>query len=75
MFEPRLVFVSKRFSGTNETLPLSAYVRADVFMSYKIDNIWKAFVRGENVTNTRYQEVANFGTTGPAIYGGFDATW
>ena len=51
------------------------FPRADVDTTYKIDNTWKAFVRGENVTNTRYQEVANFGTTGPAIYGGFDATW
>jgi len=29
----------------------------------------------ENVADTRYQEVLDFGTTGRALYGGFNATW
>ena len=40
---------------------------------YRIDATWRAFARVENVTNTRYQEV--LGTTGRALYGGFNATW
>ena len=67
--------VSKRFSGNNETSPLDAYTRVDLYTEYKLDNNWKVFVRGENIFNERYQEVLNYGTTGPAIYGGFHATW
>jgi vitamin B12 transporter len=33
------------------------------------------FARGENILNEHYQEVFNFGTTGPAAYAGFNATW
>jgi vitamin B12 transporter len=75
LIEPRVVIVSKRFSGVGETLPLQAYMRTDLYTAYTIDKTWKVFVRGENIFNTRYQEVANYGTTGPAVYGGFDATW
>ena len=75
LIEPRLVLVSKRFSGNGETLPLSAYARADLYVSYKVDQTWKVFARGENIFDTRYQEVFNYGTTGTAFYGGIDATW
>ena len=33
------------------------------------------FARGENILNEHYQEVFNFGTTGPAVYAGMNATW
>jgi vitamin B12 transporter len=75
LIEPRVVLVSKRFSGNGETLPLAAYARTDLYVSYKIDQTWKVFARGENIFDTRYQEVFNYGTTGPAVYGGIDATW
>jgi vitamin B12 transporter len=75
LFEPRVVIVSTRYSGNNQTLPLTGYMRADMYASYTIDKTWKVFVRGENIFNTYYQEVFNYGTTGPAVYGGFDATW
>ena len=42
---------------------------------YKLDKNWKVFARGENILNEHYQEVFNFGTTGPALYAGFNATW
>ena len=42
---------------------------------YRIGATWKVFARLENVTNTRYQEGSNFGTTGPAAYAGLNATW
>jgi vitamin B12 transporter len=70
-----VVVVSKRFSGNGETLPLQGYIRADLYTSYKIDKTWKVFARGENIFNTYYQEVAGYGTTGPAVYAGVDATW
>jgi vitamin B12 transporter len=75
LIEPRVVLVSKRFSGNGETLPLAAYARTDLYTSYKIDKTWQVFARGENIFDTRYQEVFNYGTTGMAFYGGIDATW
>jgi outer membrane cobalamin receptor len=36
---------------------------------------WKASLRFENITNARYQDVYNFGTTGRAVYAGLTATW
>lgn len=75
MIEPRITYVSKRFSGNNETSPLDPYTRVDLYTEYKIDPTWKAYARGENIFNAHYQEVLNFGTTGPALYGGVSATW
>ncbi len=75
LIEPRVVTVSKRFSGDDETGALAPYTRVDLYSEYKIDKTWKVFARGENIFNAHYQEVLNFGTTGPAIYGGFNATW
>ena len=75
LIEPRVVLISKRFSGTGETLPLAPYARTDLYASYKVDQTWKVFARGENIFDVRYQEVAGFGTTGMAFYGGVDATW
>ena len=75
LIEPRVLMVSKRFSSTNELNPLAAYTRVDLYTEYKIDKNWKVFARGENIFDERYQEVLNYGTTGPAIYGGFHATW
>ncbi len=75
LIEPRLLAVSRRFSGSGETLPLDPYVRVDLYTQYKIDKTWKVFARGENIFNAHYQEVFNYGTTGPAAYAGFNATW
>ncbi|MCO5132040.1 MAG: TonB-dependent receptor [Xanthobacteraceae bacterium] len=75
LIEPRILHVSNRFSGTDEMYPLAAYTRVDLYTEYKIDDNWKGFLRGENIFNAHYQEVMNFGTTGPAVYGGFNVTW
>ncbi|KRR11237.1 hypothetical protein CQ12_05105 [Bradyrhizobium jicamae] len=75
LIEPRVLTVSKRYSGANETNLLAAYTRVDLYTEYKIDSVWKVFARGENILNEHYQEVFNFGTTGPAVYAGVNATW
>lgn len=75
LIEPSVTIVSRRFSGANETLPLPRYARLDVYAEYKIDQTWRVFGRIENLTDTRYQEILNFGTTGRAGYGGVSATW
>ena len=75
LIEPRVLTVSKRFSGAGQTSEVDAYTRVDLYTEYKIDKTWKVFARGENILNEHYQEVFNFGTTGPAAYAGFNATW
>ena len=75
LIEPRILTVSKRFSGAGQTSQVDAYTRVDLYTEYKIDKNWKVFARGENILNEHYQEVFNFGTTGPAAYAGFNATW
>jgi len=68
-----------RLNGASEAQrapPLApAPARAARRLHYSLNATWRAFVRVENITNTRYQEVINFGTTGRALYGGFNATW
>lgn len=75
LIEPRVLTVSKRFSSAGQTSQVDAYTRVDLYTEYKIDKNWKVFARGENIFNEHYQEVFNFGTTGPAVYAGFNATW
>lgn len=75
MIEPRITTVSKRFSGSNQTSRVDGYTRVDLYTEYKLDKTWKVFARGENIFNAYYQEVFNFGTTGPAAYAGLNATW
>ena len=75
LIEPRVYAFSERFSSANQAGRLAPYARLDVYTDYRIDATWRAFARVENITNTRYQEVLNFGTTGRALYGGFNATW
>jgi vitamin B12 transporter len=75
LIEPRITYVSQRYSAANERSSLDPYTRVDIYTEYKIDSTWTAFARGENVFNARYQEVLNYGTTGPAAYAGMSATW
>ena len=75
LIEPRVLTVSKRFSSAGQTSQVDAYTRVDLYTEYKLDKNWKVFARGENILNEHYQEVFNFGTTGPAVYAGFNATW
>ena len=75
LIEPRILTVSKRYSSAGQTSQVDAYTRVDLYTEYKIDGNWKVFARGENILNEHYQEVFNFGTTGPAVYAGFSTTW
>ncbi len=73
--EPSLTLVSGRFSGNRETQRLAPYARLDVYTDYRIDANWRAYARLENLTNARYQEVYNYGTSGRAVYAGLKAAW
>jgi vitamin B12 transporter len=75
LIEPRVIVVSDRFSSANETGLLASYTRVDLYTDYRFESGWKIFARGENILNARYQEVLNYGTTGPAVYAGVSGSW
>jgi vitamin B12 transporter len=69
------VFVGERFSSPNEKDRLPAYARLDTYADYKINDTFTVYARAENLTNTRYEEVKNYGTAGRSVYAGVRATW
>jgi vitamin B12 transporter len=75
LIEPRLLYVSSRFNNANEVGFIEPYLRLDLYTEYRIDSRWRAFARLENATDTHYQEALNYGTTGRALYAGFNVTW
>ena len=75
LIEPSVTMVSGRFSSANETNRLAPYARLDLYSEYAINQTFKVHGRIENITDAKYQEVLNFGTTGRAFYAGLTATW
>lgn len=73
--EPTIHLVGERFSSRNEKLKLAPYARLDTRVSYRVNENLNVYVRAENLTNARYQEVKDYGTTGRAFYAGLNATW
>jgi vitamin B12 transporter len=73
--EPRLTLFSQRYSTPGALDRLAPYARLDIHTDYKLNATFTLHARAENITNARYQEVMNFGTTGRAVYGGLKATW
>jgi vitamin B12 transporter len=75
LIEPSVVMVSGRFSSANEVSRLAPYARLDLYTEYTINQTFKVHGRIENITDAKYQEVINYGTTGRAYYAGVTATW
>jgi vitamin B12 transporter len=73
--EPRLTLVGERFSAPGERDRLAPYARLDLLTDYKVTDHLAVFIRAENLTDARYEEVRNYGTPGRSIYGGVRATW
>jgi vitamin B12 transporter len=73
--EPSLILVGDRYSSPNERLRLQPYARLDTRVDYKVNDNLSVYVRGENLTNAKYEEIRDYGTTGRAVYGGVKATW
>lgn len=73
--EPRVVFVGGRFSSPGETDRLSPYARLDLLAEYRVNETVALFARAENLTDTRYEEVRDYGTPGRSLYGGVRVTW
>ncbi|MCW2317680.1 vitamin B12 transporter [Rhodoblastus acidophilus] len=64
-------------NATYVTTPvvLPAYARIDVYANYKLDHGLSVFGRIENLTDARYQEIANYGGLGRSVYGGVKLDW
>jgi vitamin B12 transporter len=76
--EGKVTFVSRRVDIDNQTfgrVVLPNYGRADMRVSYQINENVNAYVRLENLTNAYFEEVRDYGTTGRAIYAGVKVTW
>lgn len=73
--EPTLTVVGYRFSTIGQRERLAPYARLDTLVNYRVNNHIDVYLRGENLTNARYQEVTNYGTTGRAVYAGMKTTW
>jgi vitamin B12 transporter len=76
--EPRLLLVGPALDENFLVSPatnvvLAGYARLDCIVNYKINDTFTAFVRGENLTDTKYQTVYNYSTPGASVYAGLTA--
>jgi len=76
--EPRLLLVGPALDENFLVIPttnvvLAGYARLDCIVNYKINDMFTAFVRGENLTDTRYETVYNYSTPGVSVYAGLTA--
>jgi len=74
--EPLIYVVSKRLDTRYDATEwMSGYVRFDLLADYKFSQQVSVFARGENLTNTRYEEAFNYGTAGRSVYAGLRINW
>ncbi|MDJ1158798.1 TonB-dependent receptor [Chelatococcus sp. SYSU_G07232] len=73
--EPSVVFVGERFSSPDERDRLAPYARLDLLAEYDLSPTASLFLRAENLTNARYEEVRNYATPGRSFYAGLRTTW
>jgi vitamin B12 transporter len=75
--EPRLLLVGARaaydFYGGAGNVTLAGYARLDGIVNYKINDTFSVFLRGENLTDTRYELVYDYGTPGVSVFAGVTA--
>lgn len=63
------------YSNGYPLVKLDSYVKLDAIANYKIDQNKSAFLRAENLTNVRYEELYNYGTAGRSFYAGLRVNW
>jgi vitamin B12 transporter len=73
--EPSVTFVGTRFDGEGETKKLKPYARLDIRTDYRINSTFTVFARGDNLLDTRYEEVKDYGTPGRSVYAGLRVEW
>ena len=76
--EPRLLLVGPALDESFLVVPsanvvLAAYAQLDCIVNYKINDVFTAFVRGGNLTDTKYETVHNYSTPGVSVYAGLTA--
>lgn len=69
----KMIYVGERFNRSAERDLLDDYVRVDVAGRYELDEQADVFVRVENIFDTEYEEIRNFGTAGRSAYAGLRA--
>lgn len=75
--EPVLYLITKRVDTRYDNPPLymAPYARFDLLTDYKVSHRVSVFARGENLTNTRYEDARDYGTAGRSVYAGVRVTW
>jgi vitamin B12 transporter len=80
--EPRLTLEGERLDeyfstaeSSSQNVKLSSYAKLDVLANYKVNDNLTMFGRIENLTDTRYEEVYNYGTAGRSYYAGLSYSW
>jgi vitamin B12 transporter len=74
--EARAIFVGERLDSAFAPGVFNpGYVRIDLRGNYKVTENLQAFLRLENITNQRYEEVLNYGVAGRSVYAGVKVTW
>ncbi|MDH4983075.1 TonB-dependent receptor [Hyphomicrobium sp. D-2] len=61
-------YVANTFQSA--TVNLDDYFLLSAKASYEFTPGWKAYVRGENLLDEKYQTIANYGTAGLTVFGG-----
>lgn len=69
----KMIYVGERFNRSAERDLLDDYVRVDLAGRYQLDEQAELFMRVENIFDTEYEEVRNFGTAGRSAYAGVRA--
>ena len=54
---------------------LRPYAKLDLRASYKMTDNIALFARIENLTNTRYEEIRDYGTAGRSFFAGMTVKW
>ena len=74
--EARAIFVGERLDSAFAPGVFNpGYVRIDLRGNYKVTENLQAFLRLENITKQRYEEVLNYGVAGRSVYAGVKVTW
>jgi vitamin B12 transporter len=72
--EPRLILVGPTLDyAAVGNVALAGWARIDLIGSYKINDVFSAYVRLENLTNANYEQVYNYGAPGRSAFAGLTA--
>lgn len=67
--------VGPRFSDTGNRSGMKGYQRTDIRLAYRVNDMVKLHLRGENITDELYEEIAGYGVAGRTFYTGVSLTF